>query len=90
MDLGALLYFMVFSFIWNVDLLSVAGVVITLIALGVIVVIGMLIFRLIQEVYWSIINRNPKIEKFIDRTIGVIGLLAIVFLVGIIILKMFM
>ena len=76
----------IFSFIWNVDLLSVAGVVITLIALGVIVVIGMLIFRLIQEVYWSIINRNPKIEKFIDRTIGVIGLLAIVFLVGIIIL----
>lgn len=67
----------IFNYIWTFDLLSVAGGAIALIVLGVIVVVGLFFFMLSQEAYSSIINKHPKIEKFIDRTIGVIAILAI-------------
>jgi threonine/homoserine/homoserine lactone efflux protein len=72
----------IFSFIWNLDLLLVAGVIIGFVILTIVLTVIGGIFGLASDGYVSFMTRNPKIKKFIDRTIGVIGLFAIVSVAG--------
>lgn len=72
----------IFSFIWNLDLLLVAGVIIGFVILAIVLTVIGGIFELASNIYDSFMTRNPKIKKFIDRTIGVIGLFAIVSVAG--------
>ena len=65
----------IFSYIWNVDLSPLAGIIVIGIVIIIAGVILMGIYTLTRNIYEHILDRNPKIRKAIDYTIGAIGII---------------